>query len=207
MSLQTEIAQATALVRSAERAEADAQHNMWLARTALAALLARQDMQRAYAAERAAQGLLTVESDEDLAILLNDDPFVPSTMWQGYEQWTGDGYGIALAFSRPVADPTHLLAYFCRANLAMGWDGFNGESTGTPVDVTDAQGRACVWYWPCDLTKSARDDIAAELGDLAEFMQFGSPLRKTDRSGPGTKGTRAVAGVGADVQVYVALDY
>ena len=196
-----------AVLAAAQERYDEAQRALSVAQGSYAAAVAQHDLQLARAAERAAQGLLTVESDADLASLLNEDPFVPSADWTGYEDWPGDGYGIALAFSKPVADPTHLLAYFCRADLAMGWDGFNGDVAGTPVDLPNARGEAMIWYWSCDMTKSARDDVAYELSHLREFMKSGSPLRKTDRSGPGTKDTRAVDGVGADVQVYVALDY
>ena len=184
----------------------DAQEALTAAQESYAAAMAKHITQLQTAAERATQGRLTVTSDPDLAELLNGDPFVPSNRWQGYPEWTGDGYGIALAFSKPVSDPTHLLAYFCRANLAMGYDGFDGEYTGCPVDAPDENGQAMVWYWSCDLTKSARDDVAHELGSLGEFMRTGSPVRKTDRAGHGTRGTRAVIGVGADVQVFLALD-
>lgn len=50
-----------------------------------------------------------------------------------------------------------------------------------------------------DTTKSYSDDIGIAMEEfertLPAYFEEGSPVRKTDRSGPGTKGTRAVEGV------------
>ena len=53
-----------------------------------------------------------------------------------------------------------------------------------------------LFIFPLDTTKSGRDDVADAWDAHRHWLVDGSPLRKTDRSGPGTKGTRACAGLG-----------
>jgi hypothetical protein len=60
------------------------------------------------------------------------------------------------------------------------------------------------------MTKSSRDDLGMGLEDfeeaLPQILSEGSPIRKTDRSGPGTKGTRLVEGFGADLAAEIYYD-
>jgi hypothetical protein len=64
-----------------------------------------------------------------------------------------------------------------------------------------------VW---ADMTKPSRDDLGMGLEDfeeaLPQILSEGSPIRKTDRSGPGTKGTRLVEGFGADLAAEIYYD-
>jgi hypothetical protein len=47
----------------------------------------------------------------------------------------------------------------------------------------------------------------AELEEmLPSIVKHGSQVRKTDRAGAGTKGTRLVEGLGADLQVTIYYD-
>lgn len=61
-----------------------------------------------------------------------------------------------------------------------------------------------------DTTKSARDDLGMALADfedsLPSLTKEGTPVRKTDRKGPGTKGTRLVDGLGDDLEIEIYYD-
>ena len=48
-----------------------------------------------------------------------------------------------------------------------------------------------------DSTKGKSDSYTFQK-KLEEFVNEGTPVRKTDQSGPGTKGTRLVDGIGDD---------
>jgi hypothetical protein len=58
-----------------------------------------------------------------------------------------------------------------------------------------------------DMTKTARDDFGMGLEDFEEILPHvlaeGSPIRKTDRAGAGTKGTRLIEGLGSDLTVEI----
>ena len=77
----------------------------------------------------------------------------------------------------------------------MGQDGFYGYQEPKPVNP-DGPGRARVWLFDCDLTKSPSDDVGIALDELPDHLVNGSRIRTTDKAGPGTKGTRAVEGIG-----------
>jgi hypothetical protein len=148
-------------------------------------------------------------SDADLADWLNDADTATGvdSVWSGLDDGFSDGYGVAVAFDRPVRDPVHLLAYFMRGPMAVGEDGFDGHQRGIAINPTiasDGHRLSRVWMYWCDLTKSRRDDPAYELGELPRILQEGSPVRSTNRAGPGTAGTRAVDGFG-DVNVAIAI--
>lgn len=88
----------------------------------------------------------------------------------------------------PAADPAAVVAlvtYFLRGPLAMG-----GEWYGEWAVIDGPLVR-----FPIDWTKSPRDDVAWVLTDpdtgLEAYLRTGSPIRKTDRAGAGTRGTRA----------------
>jgi len=61
-----------------------------------------------------------------------------------------------------------------------------------------------------DTTKSRRDDLALALADfemtLPSILRQGSPVRKTDKAGPGTAGTRLVEGMGSDFRTELYYD-
>jgi hypothetical protein len=96
--------------------------------------------------------------------------------------------------SRPLSEVevqkvAQLTGYHHRATL-------NGEGLSDPARC----GNASVLVGT-DNTKSAgRKSMFGEFEDgLEARLQEGSPVRKTDRSGPGTKGTRLIEGFGDDV--------
>jgi hypothetical protein len=132
-----------------------------------------------------------------------DDPDAPSWGWNGLNGPWSDGYEIAFEFDEPVRDPVQLVAYYMRGPVAMGPDGFDGEQQGVPLGQVDEHGRARAWRYHCDMTKSRRDDIDMALDGLCDHVADGSPVRKTDKAGPGTKGTRAVDGTGMAPRVAI----
>jgi hypothetical protein len=96
-----------------------------------------------------------------------------------------------LQASRPLTDEEKrrfagLVGYAYRASVA-------GEPLGEPDSDSPYS-----FVVSADLTKSRRDDVGIALEQfeesLAEYIQEGSPVRTTNRSGPGTMGTRLVEG-------------
>lgn len=105
----------------------------------------------------------------------------------------GDTYKVRMQFDREITDEEmqracQLLGYQYRSAVA-------GESLGDPI--RDGANSFNVY---ADFTKSRRDDLGDAYYDLENgigtMIKEGSPIRKTDRSGPGTKGTRLVDGLG-----------
>lgn len=79
------------------------------------------------------------------------------------------------------------------------------ELGGEPCDLAGSmhiQGTTeiCIEW---DSTKTASDDIGARLPDviknLKTYLKEGTPIRKTNRAGQGTKGTRLVESLGFDL--------
>lgn len=71
-------------------------------------------------------------------------------------------------------------------------------------------GHSAVVFFSADSTKSVRDDIGEAwddfLADLPGMVRDGSPIRTTNRKGPGTRGTRLVEGLGDVGEVTVWVD-
>lgn len=143
------------------------------------------------------------ESDESFAGWLDEIDSSSTRAW-GWEPMTGewdcDASGLAVAFDEPVDDPAHLIAYYMRGPMAMGADGFDGDRPGMAINP-GPDGRARVWLFSMDMTKSGRDDVGMAMDDFRDHVEIGSPVRTTDRSGPGTKGTRACPGVGQEPRI------
>jgi hypothetical protein len=104
----------------------------------------------------------------------------------------GTPYAIRLEANRPLSDgemqrAAQLLGYNYRATVA-------GESLGDPHRDSDRS-----FIVSADTTKSRRDDLGIALEEfednLDSTLRDGSPIRTTDRKGPGTKGTRLVDGL------------
>lgn len=105
-------------------------------------------------------------------------------------------YAMRLQADRPltadeVAHCAQLLGYTYRAEV-------RGEQLGRPLRDTPFS-----FTVYADTTKTRSDDVGAALdrfeATLPELLRDGSPVRTTDRSGPGTRGTRLVEGFGDDV--------
>jgi hypothetical protein len=96
--------------------------------------------------------------------------------------------------SRPLSDAevqkvAQLTGYQHRSTL-------NGEGLSDP----DRCGNAAVLVGTDNTKSSGRKSMFNDFEDgLEATLQEGSPVRKTDRSGPGTKGTRLIEGFGKDV--------
>lgn len=90
------------------------------------------------------------------------------------------------------------LGYALRQELA-------GEDLSDPEQEMNGNGLAALAFY-YDLTKSRRDDpdVFAAFELARQYIVEGTPARKTDRQGAGTKGTRLVEGIGpCDVQFYL----
>lgn len=113
--------------------------------------------------------------------------------------WPDWPYAMRFQADRPltaaeVAHCAQLIGYTYRSEV-------RGESIGHPQRDSPY---SFVIY--ADTTKTRSDDIGAALerfeGNLPDLLRDGSPVRTTDRSGPGTKGTRLVDGFGASVPTF-----
>lgn len=105
----------------------------------------------------------------------------------------GTPYAFRFQADRPLSDAevqqaAQLVGYSYAANV-------RGEPLGDPVRDTPYS-----FVVGADTTKSRSDDIGMALEefeeDLPVMFEQGSPVRKTDRAGAGTKGTRLVEGFG-----------
>jgi len=116
--------------------------------------------------------------------------------------YPGEPYAIRLQANRPLTDDeaqqvAGAMGYAYRATVA-------GEPLGMPERDTPYS-----FVVGADTTKSARDDLGMALEEfedtLPTMISEGSPVRKTDRAGAGTKGTRLVEGMhepGLTFEVY-----
>ncbi len=105
-----------------------------------------------------------------------------------YPNWP---YAMRFQANRPLTDD--------ETSRFAGWVGYAyrstvaGESSGAPD-----RDSPCSFVVSADTTKTRRDDLGVALEEFEEQLpatiQDGSPVRKTDRSGPGTAGTRLVEG-------------
>jgi hypothetical protein len=89
-----------------------------------------------------------------------------------------------------VSQVSGCLGYALRVEIA-------GEDLSDPVMIVRTYGETYLTYW-YDSTKGARSsrDGQAALELAAQLIVEGSPLRKSNRSGPNTIGTRLVQGIG-----------
>ncbi len=106
--------------------------------------------------------------------------------------YPGEPYAIRLQANRPLTDDEarHVagaMGYAYRATVA-------GEPLGMPHRDTPYS-----FVVSADTTKSARDDLGVALEAFEDMLPTmideGSSVRKTDRAGAGTKGTRLVEGM------------
>ncbi len=104
----------------------------------------------------------------------------------------GEPYAIRLQANRPLTDDetrhvAGLMGYAYRATVAS-------EPLGVPERDTPYS-----FVVSADTTKSARDDLGVALQAFEDMLPTmideGSSVRKTDRAGAGTKGTRLVEGM------------
>lgn len=109
-------------------------------------------------------------------------------LWFGDSVATVDEGRIAVyTVERTDARRVHdLLAYIWLGPMSGEWDEQEPE--------TLIEGH--LYVFSLDTTKSRRDDVPDAWGECKRILSEGSAVRKTNKAGPGTKGTRAIAGVG-----------
>jgi hypothetical protein len=109
--------------------------------------------------------------------------------WQADgRDWDGQGYEIAVWCVEPTPwERVHdLLRYLWVGPLSGEWDDQTPK-----IIVADR-----LFVFQLDTTKSGRDDVIDVWDSVKQQLADGTPVRKTDKAGPGTKGTRKYQGVG-----------
>lgn len=139
---------------------------------------------------------LRFHDDADFAKWLKSQEALSHILYDNYkpiEQVTGDVYGVTLCTAEPVLTEQvdSLAAYFFEGPFASEYYDTQG--------IGEVDGRARLFLLNTDFTKSRHDDWTDNIGDLWEMLREGTPIRKTDRKGPGTRGTRAVEGLHCDI--------
>lgn len=135
----------------------------------------------------------------NLAAYLNANPdpagvgaeYLAFAPWLPWEDCRSDLYDVAIWVQEEhdVIDVQGLIGYFLTGPAAFG-----GEWSLGPVLVAPNGGQ--VFCFGVDGTKSAHDDIAWYISDHFEtYLTEGTPIRKTDKAGPLTKGTRKWPGL------------
>ena len=125
-----------------------------------------------------------VERDTEPFITVAEDADLP-----------GDWQEIRAVFGRELTDEE-----LSRASGAIGYSlriYMAGEELGLP-EVTSAPGAPTVAVYGYDSTKSRRSeaDPIEALQVAVNYIADGSPIRRTNRAGLNTKGTRLVEGIG-----------
>lgn len=77
-----------------------------------------------------------------------------------------------------------------------------GEDFGDIENVSRADGYTSFECY-YDSTKCRGHDVGEALLSACNYVEFGTPIRKTDRQGRGTAGTRLVSGIGQGASVFV----
>jgi hypothetical protein len=137
------------------------------------------------------EGEACFEGDGEFAEWLTANPELTDDdqEWEDYGDLAGDFDYIAVYTARPrqTSHVESLARYFLEGRFA-------GECYG--VKSPDAvNGWGQLFLISSDSTKSAHDDWTMYMDELSPLLYDGSPIRKTNVKGPGTKGTRAVEGL------------
>lgn len=136
------------------------------------------------------------QDDASFAEWLNNYPdMVKPALWQDLDSFESDGYGVALLTSHKV--PTEQVDTLARYYFEGP---FAGEYYNTKC-VNEVDGQGTLFLLNTDFTKSRHDDWTEYIAAFWPHMEDGSPIRKTNRSGPETKGTRAVEGLHCEIWV------
>ena len=154
----------------------------------------------------------TFRNNDDMAEWLNQnlgryvtDQSVEDVRWTGV--MNKDVYWFSLCYDQPqdINRIKQLMGYVARTVLVIpGEDGWDSDDIVLPETTED--GKARLFIWPCDWTKTNSDDISTRFyGDdssnqesrlgFSHMLHEGTPVRKTNRNGPGTMGTRLVDGI------------
>jgi hypothetical protein len=165
------------------QASPDADYN-----AAVKAFAETRDLPSFVALVRGAIGLLDSPTEEPWRSV--DDP----------DAFLSDFYEVRVTFDRElsadeISRASGALGYALRATLA-------GESLSDPT-VALCEDHRTVLEYGYDATKSQRDDPDFDAAFLLahRYIEEGTPVRKTDRAGKGTQGTRLVEGIGGDTDI------
>jgi len=126
----------------------------------------------------------TIATDAELAALLGPG-------------WVGDSSPQAWA-----GDPSHIAVYTVHPSDPAAVDALLGAVWRGPLrgEYDDGAWHELIpghlYVVDLDTTKSQRDDVPDAWDAHKHWLVEGTPVRTTDRRGPGTKGTRAHAGLG-----------
>lgn len=129
---------------------------------------------------------LRLRDEDELVALL--DELAPGRLWEGdsVSALYGDELAVYVERPTPASRVAALLAYIWQGPMRGEW--WEHE----PVVVVPDH----VYIFSVDTTKSQRDDVPDAWQQAQRILVEGTPVRTTDRKGPGTKGTRAVEGMG-----------
>jgi hypothetical protein len=112
-------------------------------------------------------------------------------------------YAMRFQANRPLTDDeavhfAGLVGYAYRSTIAGEPIGMGERDTPYSLVVSS------------DMTKTRRDDLGMALEEFEDTLPVvvrdGSPVRKTDRAGAGTKGTRLIEGMGKDLRFEIYYD-
>lgn len=117
------------------------------------------------------------------------DALAPPATWEGDSLSSLDGSELAVFTARPTppARVAALLGYIWQGPMRGEWD------EQAPVEVIKDH----LYIYAVDTTKSQRDDVPDAWDGAKAMLSEGTPVRKTNQSGPGTRGTRKHDGVGS----------
>ncbi len=156
--------------------------------TTVAAFTATRDASSFAALVRSAVTILDTPKEISWQSIFDSDAFL------------GDFYEVRVTFNRELSSDeisraSGALGYAFRASLA-------GESLSEPTVMQNVEYRTVLEY-DYDSTKSQRDDPDFDAAFLLahRYIEEGTPVRKTDRAGKGTQGTRLVEGIGGDIDI------
>lgn len=129
----------------------------------------------------------------DRVIVLDFDGH--SDVYTAAELYDEVPYSMRISANRPLTDDetkkiASLTGYLYRSTL-------NGEPISDPV--SDSRSSFVV---SADFTKASGKNHQSDFeNNLNEFITNGTPVRKTNRSGPGTANTRLIDGMGEDLNI------
>lgn len=82
------------------------------------------------------------------------------------------------------------------------------EETAQPQTVSFRDGYTILVY-PYDSTGAVRTDLNAAwtkaFNEAPQYIEFGTPIRQSDKAGPGTEGTRKWQGIGGEPSIVIAV--
>jgi hypothetical protein len=120
---------------------------------------------------------------------------IPPFGWHTPGNHPGDWYSVRAEFDRVLTtdeamEASGAIGYALRIYIA-------GEELSLPTIELSSEGKTVLTYG-YDSTKTRRDDPNHEeaFGMAKTYIVEGSPVRKTDRAGRGTAGTRLCKGIG-----------